>query len=323
MYILFVGDTRSNLGPCNVNREIIHHKSKKFLAVNFSRRYYKALDLVLKTIISNVTVVSGISKFNSSAVKLSKLLGKKTVYIMHGCVEQEARIDGRSPSEAGLRYERKIMENVDLILPVSRRYSDNVKRWYPQFEGKIAYWQAGVNTLSTDFCDAEKEKNSVSAAGGDWFLKQNHVVSRAVERLNGEATFAVFGSVKETTVNKKHKYTQWMGSFNHDAFIEALRTKQLFVVNSVIESFNVSVMEALACGCSVLVSNNVGAADIMNLTDREIIFDTNDEEEIAEKIAYLLAHPNNRRIREAMNWTELSYDVAVRRLEDICTQLAR
>lgn len=322
MFILFVGDTRYNLGPCNVNKEIIRHKSEQILAVDFSRRYYKALDLVMKMMKSKVTVVSGVSKFNSLAIRLSKLFRRKTVYIMHGCVEHESKIDGKPRSEEGLRLERELLESVDLILPVSRRYSEHVKKWYPQYEDKIHYWQVGVHELPADICVVEKQKNSLAAAGGDWLLKQNHVVSCAVEHLNGAATFTVFGPVEEKTVRNKNRNTHWMGSVDHDVFMDALRTKELFVVNSVIESFNISVMEALGCGCSVLISDHVGAADIMELTDRDVIVNTNDEEEIAEKIAYLLEHPNNHRIREAMNWPDLSYDAAVKRLEKICEQLA-
>lgn len=324
MYIVFVGDNRYNRGPSNVNREIIRHKGKHVLHIDFTHRFGKILGVFAKTVIAKVVVVSGVSRFNCFSMKLAKKMGKKTVYIMHGCAEYEAMIDGRKvENAAGLQRERELLRYADLLLPVSEKYSNWIKLRYPQYADKTGHWQVGVESVTVGEDAGERQKNSVSASGGDWVLKKNAVIAEAVERLNGAVHLTVYGPFEDHDLVGRTPHTKWAGTVDHKQFLHELKSKELFVVNSVIESFNLSVMEALVCGCSILVSNNVGASGIMQLTDQDIIFDTDDVDEITEKMLYLLQHPNNRRIMQTIDWESLKHESAVRRLEEICETLAK
>ena len=323
MFILFLGDSRENSGPTNVNRAVIQFKSKHLLTVNYSNRFGKYLDALCKITISRIVVLSGVSKFNSIFQKIAKLLGKKTVYVMHGCEEYEAIVDGRKVLGKEIHYERSLLQNADLLLPVSEKYSLWVRERYPQYAEKTGYWQIGIPGISVDPSPVERQGNCVSAAGGDWVLKKNNVICKAVEKLKGMARLTVFGKIQNPDSIVQQPYIEWAGNVEHTLFIESLKKQDLFVVNSAIESFCVSVMEALACGCSILVSNNVGASGLMQLEDQDMIFDTNDSDEIAEKIKYLLEHPNNQRIVDSIDWNCLRWSEAVGRLEDVCKALAK
>ena len=323
MKILFLGDDRENRGPSNVNRSIIQHKSKRILTVNHSLRLCKYLEALCKASVSQIIILSGVSKFNCIFLKIAKLLGKKTVYLMHGCAEYEATLDGRKENGNSFRKERDILKNADLLLPVSEKYSLWVKDRYPQYAEKTGYWQIGIPEISVDLSHVERQGNCVSAAGGDWVLKKNDIICEAVEKLKGTVHLTVFGNVQNPDRNTRQSYIEWAGNVEHTLFIESLKKQDLFIVNSAIESFCVSVMEALACGCSILVSNNVGASGLMQLKDQDIIFDTNDSDEIARKIEYILEHPNNQRIVDPIDWKYLRWSEAVKRLEDVCEALVK
>lgn len=319
MRFLLVGDYRDNNGPNNVNKEIIRYKSKNFSHVCMTNRFWKYQDAVLKLLCSDVVVVSGTSKLNLFVMKTAKRLGKKTAYIMHGCAAYEARINHQVLSERDIIQEEELLEYTDLILAVSEKYCQWVKNHFPQHAHKTDFWQLGVTWHRSEIRD-HCHGTTVAAAGGSLPLKRNRIVSDAVESLGGTARLMVYGPTNGDSIPSAQS-TQWVGEVTHDAFLDGLRAADVFVVNSVVESFNIAVMEALSCGCSVLVSNHVGAAGLLDLTENDIIFNVEDENEIAEKISYLLQYPNNRRICEKLDWNELSYEKAVARLEEICRKL--
>lgn len=322
MRYLLVGDYKGNNGPNNVNKQIIQHKSRKMMHVDFTKRFMKFPDTFLKLLVSKVVVVSGISRPGVIAIKAAKILGKKTAYIMHGCAVCEAEINGRVLSERDLRWERELLETADLLLPVSKRYSQWARKQFPQHAHKTSFWRFGV--VKYPYKNVEREDNSIVAAdGGDANLKNNRAVSNAVERLNGQIKMRVYGTINDLSVLSVNTHTEWLGKVPHDKYLDDLRKASVYIVNSRLESFNISVMEALSCGCSILMSTHVGASEILDLTENDMIFDVDDENEIANKIQYLLEHPNHKRIYSKLDWNQHSPEKAVRRLEQICEELGR
>ena len=98
---------------------------------------------------------------------------------------------------------------------------------------------------------------------------------------------------------------------------------ELFVLNSICESFGLSVFDALFCGCSVLVSNVAGSLDLLDATEHDIIYDPMNEDEITEKIDYLLKYPNNNRLLSSLDFDKISYKAEVRRLQQFCDELCQ
>lgn len=319
---LLVGDYRENNGPNNVNKKIIQYKSSRFMHVCAGNRYFKFFDALIKLLFSRVLVISGVSRLGVFLLKAAKLLGKKTAYIMHGCAQYEAQINGIFLSERDVNWENTLLEGVDLLLPVSQTYSEWVKRQYPQYAEKTKFWQLGQTYIPRS-ANCDRETNTIAAAGGDLPLKNNLVVSDAVEKLEGVAKLIVYGPLGNGMKCDGKTNTEWVGHLDHEQFLAGLRKSQLFVVNSVIESFNISVMEALQCGCSILISQNVGAAELLALTDNDMVLDINDADEIAQKILFLMKYPNNERIYASIDWQNIGYDKAVERLEKLCEALSK
>ena len=111
---------------------------------------------------------------------------------------------------------------------------------------------------------------------------------QAVTVLHGKASLTVYG-VEDGDISPEENGIRKAGTLPHDQFLQELAGTQLFVLNSVFETFSVAVVEALACGCSVLVSEVAGITDLLVLEETDIIHDPMDVEEIRGKMEYLPA----------------------------------
>lgn len=320
MRILFCGDAVGNSGPGNVNKEIVKNLNSRFLYANWKNKYLHMLQLCFLLLRSRVVVVSGVSRKGALLFRLAGLLGKRKVYLMHGCAAWEIHINQITLSEKILAQERYLLEHSDLILAVSHRYALWFRQQYPQYAHKVSHLTLGVSLDVPDFSDVPKVKGHVAAVGGMRKLKNNSIVADVVESMNGRASLVVYGMPAVAT---GHRHTLCKGHIPHDQFLKGLAEAELFVLNSLLESFSLAAIEALLCGCSVLISQVAGVTDLLTLEESDIIRDPNDKEELTRKIAYLLEHPNNQRILSRLDLQAHTYEKCVQRLENLCIDLIR
>ena len=319
---LFLGGTDGNTGPSNVNRNIIANLTNSFRYVKSNNRYFKYIEAFYKMMLSEVIVISGISKLNSLIVSVAKKLNKKIIYIMHGCYEIETNLNGFQINDKSLRIEKNILELSDLILPVSKRYSEVIKNKYPQYKDKISYLYNGVSLELKKEYEKENRPNDVIAVGGDRKLKNNLSVANAMNKIDQNKVLNVYGYIYEPDNLPKSDNICFHGLVTQNELYEKMRNTKLFVQNSIYEPFSLSIFDALICGCSILVSNIVGALDLLDVNDNDIIFNPFDEEEISKKIDYLLSNPNNKRILEKLDLNKLSYEQEVKKLEKRCNEIS-
>ena len=325
----FIGEMRGSSGPINVNKEIIANLTDNFTYLKTGRMFSKLAEAVIKTLACKVVIVSTPSRCGMYMARLARLLRKKSIFIMHGCAEWEVELNDYSLSDRMVRnavsYERELMKTVDLILPVSHRYSLQLQQRYPQYKEKFGYLYNGITVpevLKTRQRDICRRKGTVIAAGGDRKLKNNIVVARAMKKLDKNSKLVVYGSVEDPAHLPKDERIEYRDQIPQSEFYEAMMASELFVLNSTCESFGLAVFDALLCGCSVLISNAAGALDLLDVTEHDVIYDPHDEDEIAAKIAYLLEHPNNERIMKHLDLEALSYQSEVQKLQAICEELA-
>lgn len=322
MKILFVGDGHSNAGPANVNKRLMDNLTEQYRILKARNLLTKTAELFWKMLTSDVLVVSGITRIGMAALKLSQLLRVKSVYIMHGCAEYEAKVNGCEPnSELLIRGEREILKSVDLILPVSVKFSDWLKKRYPEYACKMEYLFNGIDRLPKNKFDDSKRENRIVSVGADRATKNNSVLSEAVEGLGGYAHLIVCGKVHFQSAIPHRLHTQYLGLVPQEEFYQELCKSKLFVLNSLFEPFSLSVIDALNCGCSILVSNCAGIVDLLELHDSDIVFDPTDKDEIRAKIQYILKNPNNRRIASHLNYDSVSYKKRVEELTSYCERL--
>lgn len=320
---LFIGGTEGNTGPDNVNKGIVSNLPSNFFVISNGNKIKKYVNTLLNVARCNIVIVSGISKIGMYAMKLAKTFGKKTIYIMHGCNEIEFKLNQMSPDEKALKYERYFLNNSDLILAVSERYSKLIQEKYPVCVGRVNYLHNGVDKVAFNCNAVQREKGRIIAVGGDRKLKNNIEVANAVAKLDDSKKLMVYGHLYHPDDLPKGNNIEFKGLVSQEQLYREMSQSELFVLNSTLESFGLTVFDALQCGCSVLVSNAAGALDILNVTEHDVIYDPMDKDEIAEKIEYLLQHPNNERLMKKLDFDKISYEVEVKRLEQFCEMLCQ
>lgn len=321
MKILFWGGTGGNIGPVNINKGVVPSLSDRFWTVTAQGKYRELLDALWKLLRSDVVMVSGVSRKGAILVVAAKLLGKKSVYLMHGCAEWECRLNGIQPNKKGLAQEVCLMKHADLLLPVSRRYMLWLKEQYPQYAGKMDYIYNGVDEKLFEYRrNGLREPGSVAVSGGMIPLKNNMSVVRAVEALDGKAYLRIYRGERKPLPGE-YRYAERMGTLPKAEFLHRLTQTELFVLNSSLESFSIATMDALACGCSLLVSEVAGVCDLLALEETDIIHDPMDVDELRSKIEYLLDNPNYERLRSQFDPEQWSFSKMVENLERKCIEL--
>lgn len=318
---LFIGGTEGNAGPENVNKGIVSNLPSNFRVVSGGSKI-KYIYMIYYVLKSKVIVVSGISKIGMYAMRLAKCFLKKTIYIMHGCNEIEFSLEHISADKKALKYEKYYLNNSDLILPVSERYSKIIKEKYHICTERINYLHNGVDKIKLDFTNVQREKGRIIAVGGDRKIKNNITVAKAVAKLDDSKRLIVYGYLNHPEDLPNNKNIDYKGIVPQKQLYEEMMKSELYVLNSVCESFALSVFDALLCGCSILVTNVAGALELLSITDHDVIFDPMDEVEISKKIDYLLKHPNNERIMKNLDFEKISYKSEVEKLEKFCKALS-
>ncbi len=322
MKFLFWSGKTGNNGPGNVTKQYAQNLSSTFTKVNSCHKYGELIEGIWKLLFCDCLVVSGVSRKGALLVGFARLFGKKSVYIMHGCGEYECKINRIQGDWQSLAQEQYLLKHVSLLLPVSKKFMHWVQERYPQYAHKTKYLYNGIDKdLLPQGTDIPKVRNCVIAAGGNGRLKGNNLVAKAVESLKGSACLEIYGGIGGTADNDRYQYAKFMGRVPRDVFYQKLAQAELFVLNSVFETFSIATIEALMCGCSVLVSEVAGVTDLLALEETDIIHDPMNVEEIRSKIAYLLEHPNNERIRSELDVEEYSYPRQVEKLEKLCEEL--
>lgn len=320
---LFVGGTDGNTGPANVNKGIVANLPETFCVANSISKLKKYASAILGTIRCEVIVASGMSKVGLYAIKLAKLLRKKTIYIMHGCYEIESALNDANADQNSLQMEQYILHQADLILPVSKRYGQMIQERYPFCKGKTAYLHNGVDKVSLDCDNIKREKGRVIAVGGDRKLKNNVPVAKAMAKLDNEKILVVYGHLYHPDDLPKGNNIEFKGLVPQEQLYKEMMHSELYVLNSIYEPFALSVFDALLCGCSILVTNIAGALELLDATEHDVINDPMDENEIANKIGYLLQNPNNARLMSNLDFDRISYKAEVEKLEGFCKQLCQ
>ena len=319
---LFVGATDGNTGPSNVNKGIVANLTNSFYVADSKNKVTKYLSALINTFRCKVVIVSGMSKVGVYAIKLAKLLNKKTIYIMHGCYEIETALNEAVVDANSIQMEQYILRNVDLLLPVSERYSQLIQKKYSFCKGKTAYLHNGVEKVKLNFSEDNREKGRIIAVGGDRKLKNNIAIANAVAKLDSSKKLIVYGHLYHPDDLPQGDNIEFKGLVPQKLLYEEMKKSELYVLNSVYEPFALSVFDALLCGCSILVTNIAGALELLSVTEHDVIYDPMNENEIAEKIDYLLQHPNNERLMENLDFDKISYKAEVERLEQFCRKLS-
>lgn len=313
-------------GPVAVNQNLVRCLKDKVFIPTIRNRYLRFLQDCFNIFRSDIIIFSGIF-FWQFEIYLAKVLRKKIIFIMHGCCHIEVK--------HASKIEDEILKCSDLILCVSEIFRNQMAIEYPQYAYKMSYLMNGVNWDEIDKMKArlplnmKRDPNRIILFGGGRIVKKNYYVCRAVQEINEEdhANYHVdvYGYYRDSDDSQKIASIPCVTFHHvipHDQVNVELAKSQLFIQNSSFEPFGLAVMDALLCGCDLLISRYVGAQDIIgNKEESDLIKDPCDINEIKSKIRYVLKHSNNYRLLTSVDRESTSIQTAAQNLLGFCARI--
>lgn len=329
MRVLILGDVQGNSGPSNVHKEFLKHWPRQdevdFICaqdkVGFIREGLtkgRKADVILSPLLNFAMICT------QDALHLA---GKPIVCFNHGYVAFENEINQLGHSQWWVNRYKAALRSADLVVANSALQERFVLGYQPELEGRMDHILLGIDRFNQKEPHPVDGTSIVSVSGGSRAIKGNDVVAKATGILRSRGTdcrLRVYGRVDAEmpwlSELEKGDVSRVMGQIDHDRFIEGLNQSNLFVMNSRHESFGLSVLDALRAGCSVLISKDCGVLEALSPKDSDVVENCEDAEEVAEKMAYLLEHPNAKRLYESIDFDEMSWDVQTRKLRNMCAK---
>ena len=312
----FVGDLITDTGPGIVNKNIIRVSNERFLYSKSNNRSNRIINLIKKINKTNIYLISGISKENLIVIILAKIFRKKTVYLMHGSLKIENHINGDRNSKSE-KIEFFTLKHSDKIICVSKKFSNIIKNKYPQWENKIDYSYNGVNIPYVSNQSIKKGKYNFLTVGPLNNRKHSLMVCKAISEIdNNDIVYTIVGgNGDEYNEIINYPFVKYIPCLDHKNILDEMKRTNIYIQNSIFETFGLAILEAAYCGCKLLVSNCAGALDcIDNMEDYNIIFDNNDVKEIKKKILILLEDDGKE---QTPNIERMSWENTTKRLFDI------
>ena len=314
MRIFLAGDSITGTGPANVTKYYIKYLPKGTLFQKRRSKPARAAEILINTIRSDVVVYSGYSKQNILGLKLAKKLKKPSAYIMHGCVEYENEIN-LEPDEVMNSVERRTLEMADLIIAVSKNFSEWLKEHYPEHADKIDYITNGIDTdlMHNARKRTEKMRHMILSIGGGMPRKKIVYICEAVQKLRGsydpDMYLCVIGAKgADSDKIEAYDFVDYRGLVSFEEGMKLFDEAAVFVQNSCFETFGLAPVEALMCGCPILCSQHVGALELIkDLHDEDVIRDYTDSDEIASKIKIITENSNAARLTADLEWESNSW----------------
>lgn len=325
MKLLILGEYNSNAGPANVNKKIISNLSNSIMYIKSKSKINKIFELIFKLINSDIILISGFDPRCSSICKFTKIINKKTIYLMHGYAKYDNEINHLGLTDKILKKEYEILSKVSFILCVSKKFSEWVTIQLPEFEDKISYINSGIDIKYNNyfFQKRNNEKFVIALSGGNRRIKNNVEVCKAVKilfDLGFNIEVNIYGRIYDNNDTfMKYPFLNFKGQISQEDFYTELKKTNLFILNTEVESFGLSAADALVCGCDILLSSNCGILSILDYTSNDIISDPHNIDEIVEKIKYFINdNSNNNRLLSTINFEECSWKNRSKQLIKIC-----
>lgn len=348
MKIFLVGDHRSNTGPANVTKELLKRLPGTTKYLEYRNKLLRLGELFCKMPGCDVCLLSGYSKQNLYAISFAHIFKKPVVYLMHGCVEFENKINHEEDPEMN-RTERATIAGCVKTLAVSEQFKDWLCGYYPEYADRFDVLTNGVDWSRLIGADQSGEKalgdcggeerifGRILTVGGGMPRKRIPNICRAIGKINekggvlhpktGEKILLSLYNAglpgEDTDKINSFPFVHDLGQLPFETMQKEMRKSCLFIQNSCFETFGLAPVEALTQGCDILVSSAAGVLSLFNETEPEdVILDCENADEIAGKIEILLQKGNAERLLSQIDKENTSWDSVSIRLQNILRQIA-
>lgn len=330
--IFFAGNLFGDGGPMVVNRNLVKPLKKNISFVTYKNPYFRILESVYKILSASIIIFSGVTRYDQITIPICKLFRKKIIYIMHGCLKIENPLNGNYTNRRGIVNEQLLMENADLILCVSTTFKNLILKYYPQYSYKMDVLINGIDWESLQMPDInsyKKDPNRIILMGGGRRTKRNLIICKAIQDINENYGthyhVAVYGTYSINDDSKEISQipcVTYHECIPRTQILKELQQSQLYIQNSDFEPFSLGVIEALCCGCDILISQFVGAKDIITkLSDNDIIFDTTNIDHIKQRILQVMKKSNNKTLLNSIDRQKTSIESRANQLINFAYKL--
>ena len=305
MKLLIVGDFEGNTGPASVNKTI-RGLDASIQSTTQTNKIIRIVEMVYKIKKSDYIIFSGLSKLNLIGLKVARVFGKKSAYLMHGYTQLEAKLEGKENLNGG-ELEKKLLYTSTNIICVSKMFMEYMKKIFKDIDYKFSYVMNPVNTEAFKKLDyIKKDNNLIMSVGGGKRNKRILKVCEAIEMLNSTKNteyrlLVVGGNGIDTEKIKSYIFVEYIEKIEYSRMSEYYSKAGIYIQNSEFETFGLAAIEALMCDCSLVISKNIGCKDILGeKINSYIIEDIDSVSEIASRIEYVMDNENNSYLKEKM-----------------------
>ena len=324
MKILLIGDYKDNGGPTNVNRMLIEHSNRVIRCIKSNGKIMKNLEIFWRIITCDFVLISGYNSRGIIYTDFAHFFKKKVLYLMHGCVKYENQVNHLLLNDDYVNKELIFLKKVDLVLGVSEKYSQWVINYYPELIEKVSFLNNGIDR--NEIVRRKKTKHDkyiITLTGGNRIQKNNLIICEAVEALQAEGyniQLNLFGRTYNDNEIISSKNIQNHGMVPRNQLLEYMCNSDLYICNSYVESFGLSVIDAIFSGCDIIINDNIGASSIFKIKKKYVISDIHSVDEIKKKILYVMKHHNNEDILNSIP-NDTDYQNCVKKLVNICKKM--
>lgn len=333
--VFFAGDIKLNNGPSNVNKELYKFLKDDYFFAKSNNKLFNYILYIYYTLKCDVIIFSGLLKIDGICIKIAKVFNKKIIYLMHGCVQYEQGEINKTSTLGGDILENKLFEFSDIILCVSKPFSDWFKQYKPQYSNKVEVLTNGIpwdslSSYSVVPLKQNAKENKIILLGGGRLTKANLNVVKAVCCLNEEIeekwSIDIFGYKRpddDSLKIEQFPYVNFRGMVSHEQLMQEFSSAKLFVQNSIFEPFSLACIEAISHYCSILISRYVGCGSVMQLLEMDKINDPSDLKEIAMKIKKFQSVTNYDRLLTGIDRTQTSCEKSAEILRSFVEKVSK
>jgi len=199
-------------------------------------------------------------------------------------------------------HKKELIYKATRIIAVSHNTKKDILRIFPDIDSeKIHVIHHGSSIKIKDYSKVNLPKNYILYVGSRADYKNFRFLVSAIKPILKENPDLVLlaaggGEFKDDEIN----YIEDKGlsqqikqkNFEEDQLGHFYKNAKFFVFPSQYEGFGIPVLESMACGCPIILSNSASFPEVAG--DAGIYFDTTSEEDLRSKIRMLLDDDNLR-----------------------------
>lgn len=278
-------------------RKYVENKNGVLLTVEIKGGYFKNYYEIFKIIkaVKPDVILSNFSYVNP-ALLFGRLLGVKQNMIWFYTL-----INQMNFTATNIYIKSKFMNLASTIITNSKELKQEVISEYSQKSEKVHYLPFTTTVSITN----KKEINLVKTTNKIYIGcpgrlhpdKNQNLVVDALYELKDENLILVFAGHKQSDFLENHKNYHSLknqiivlGNLSREEMVDFYNKMDIIILPSLNEAFGLVLIEALASGCTTLVSSRFGALDYIKEDVSDITFNPQDVEDLKNKLKVILVN---------------------------------